>query len=1121
MRRASRIPETTQESSIYIDDLTGIHNRHYLEITKKEIETFQEKNIPFSVVIVDIDHFKEVNDTHGHLKGDEVIREFAQFIKSSLRGMDTVVRYGGDEFVCVMANCEQPEARQICNRILERCKRQKFGGLEIMISAGVASYPGDGEEFEELLKLADESLYDAKRTGRGQIGGMRKKRIELPTKSYVGRKNETKVLEQYITASNGAVRVAIIEGTVGIGKTRLVKEVLNNIRTREILWGDCLAFSASVPYYPIIEIIKYKISRQGKKIIEKIPLAYRIELGKLIPEIMDEIKEPVDQGGLVLDKYRLYESVMKTIATGGSEKIIVIDNMQWADKETIEILKYLLRSSHDNPMIFMFIFRQEEKTEVLEDFTLSISRYTTVKKLGLESLKQDDVKMMVKLIIDEDPEKELAEYVAQGSGGNPFYIEEIIKGLNEVGYLNLDGDKWQFDTTALFRDRAGIQIIPRSIEDIIERKYRSLSNEGKEILEIASAIGWFDINMISVITGYNEGHIIGVLEKLKRLGLIKEGVDRVEFRDELSRNTIYQSKVIGAKARILHKKVAELLEEQYKGKERSVIEELALHYYRAMDKERGVRYSMQAGELAREKYAHSSAVIFYSWAHELLKDEINIENIKIRIDCLLKRADILSTTGDIDAALKDLEDGLEEAETIKDKKIETFIRYKKAIVFNNISQYQKAIEEATRCMKIYVELGDKEGIAGVSQTIGSAYWGLGDYEKSLKINKDSLKISRDISDQDIEAKVLGNIGNIYANSGDFSKALKYFEAGLKMAKKLGNKHSQTSPLNNIGNIYGSLGDYNKALKYWEDSLKIAREVGSKHSESLTLCNIGVALSHLGDYNRALEYSENSLRIARNIENKYGEALALNLMASIYIKWGDYNRALNYLDDALQIFRNSGNRYGESGVLVNIGIIHNYRGKYTLAMKDLQDSLRIAETISSNEQVFTALLALANLYLARHETKKTKITIDRINKIAREAGSKVMFGAVLLLLCDFYLNENKLKKFNSTIKKLQDLFREIKSKRSEGDINLLLGRYSTEIKDFKKATKHLNEALKIFERLKEQLTIGGVYYYLGMMELKRGSKSAFHMHLKESLKIFNSLGAQGWIEKVKKALKTHH
>ena len=177
--------------SPYIDELSGVYNRNYLKvIQEQEIKKLIQNQTPFSVVMVDIDHFKDVNDVHGHMKGDEVIKEFAQFLKNELRTADTVIRYGGDEFICIMPRTTHHDVESIYRRIIRRCKETMFGGLTITLSAGIASRPDDAQDFERLLKVADDALYDAKRSGRARIGLVRKKRIELPIKAFVNRLRE-------------------------------------------------------------------------------------------------------------------------------------------------------------------------------------------------------------------------------------------------------------------------------------------------------------------------------------------------------------------------------------------------------------------------------------------------------------------------------------------------------------------------------------------------------------------------------------------------------------------------------------------------------------------------------------------------------------------------------------------------------------------------------------------------------------------------------------------------------------------------------------------------------------------------------------------------------------------
>jgi diguanylate cyclase (GGDEF)-like protein len=1058
---------TQKESLVYIDDLTSLYNRRYLKILQKNIEEFREANIPFSLVIVDIDHFKDINDSHGHQKGDEIIKEFAHFLKDTLRTTDTVVRYGGDEFVCLMPHAQRKEVHQIYTRILDRCKKKKFDDLSISISVGVASYPEDGKEFEELLKIADYSLYDAKRSGRARVGTVHKKRIELPTKAHVGRRGEKEVLTAFLAQPKGYARAVLIEGNVGIGKTRLVKEVLKTIDDCEILWSDCLKFFEGIPYYPVREIIKYKIRRQGQKIVNELPLAFRIEVGKLVPEVMEEVKENIDEVGLVMDKYRLYESIRRIFSLGNIKKIIVIDNMQWADRESTEVIEYLLRTLRSFPMTFVFIYRQEETSKVLNDFTTYISRETEVKKVELFPLEGVEVKQMVELIIGEEPHTALVDYIRQGSGGNPFYIEEIIKELRSGGYLSVEADQWEFL-------KPDVDIIPKSIEDVTGRKYQSLSKEGKEIIEVASVIGRFDIEIIKAITGHNEGHIIGLVENINRLGLIKQRNGQIEFQDEISRDVIYQNYVSNLRARTLHKSVGEEIEKQYQGKEKEKIEELAFHYYRALDNEKGVKYSVEAGVRSKEKYAYRGSIKYYTWAEELLRHQSDVTSKKKRIDCLKERSDMLGLIGENEEAINDLHEALKIAKELKDKKIEVDIKYSIASIYVTISQFTDAINEANKCLKIYEGMRDKDGIAKTLFLISGAYGRAGENEKSLQFGKEALKNFRVLKDRNNIAKQLIIDGILYFRLGKNQKAIKNYKNALEIMREQGDKPNEAISILNIGTIYDHLREHNKAIKNYEDSLKISRDIGTKYAETLALINLG----------------------------------------AVYDVFGEFKKALSYYGDALKISSDIRDKDCETGARNNIGITYMNLGEYSRALKCFEECMKTAKDIESNEIIFKTSVNFANLYLDLGEKQKSKKFIDKAYNMVKDTDSKLWLEDILNVMCNFYLEEKNIKELDKYVEKIITLHKDVGYKKHDGNLNLLMGRYYTEIKDFEMAKKHLDEALRVSTESNEQLNIGKAYYYIGIFELLRGDKKASKINFEKSLKVFNKIDARGWIKKIK-------
>ncbi len=134
----------------------------------KEIERAARFGRPLALLMLDLDHFKRVNDTYGHQRGDEVLVELAGRIKLVVRDVDTVARYGGEEIVVILPETDVEGAAQLADRICAVVRDTPFRDVPLTVSAGAAVFPHHGLSASVLLSRADEALYEAKRGGRDQ-----------------------------------------------------------------------------------------------------------------------------------------------------------------------------------------------------------------------------------------------------------------------------------------------------------------------------------------------------------------------------------------------------------------------------------------------------------------------------------------------------------------------------------------------------------------------------------------------------------------------------------------------------------------------------------------------------------------------------------------------------------------------------------------------------------------------------------------------------------------------------------------------------------------------------------------------------------------------------------------
>jgi diguanylate cyclase (GGDEF)-like protein len=159
------------EESI-VDGLTGLYQRKYFELRlEEELKRSKRYKHPLNLVMIDIDYFKRVNDEHGHLMGDAVLKEVASVFKKSVRLEDVVARYGGEEFALIMPQTSAENMRKTGERLRAEIEEMEISGIRITISVGIGHFDGKDMDFnhKDLINRADRALYLAKKRGRNRV----------------------------------------------------------------------------------------------------------------------------------------------------------------------------------------------------------------------------------------------------------------------------------------------------------------------------------------------------------------------------------------------------------------------------------------------------------------------------------------------------------------------------------------------------------------------------------------------------------------------------------------------------------------------------------------------------------------------------------------------------------------------------------------------------------------------------------------------------------------------------------------------------------------------------------------------------------------------------------------
>lgn len=166
------------ENLVHVDDVTGLYNqRKLLKDVDNAVERFKDFKEVFTILFIDVDHFKSVNDGHGHLVGTQILAQLGALLKRTLRESDLIYRYGGDEFVMIIPDVSGDTAKSIGDRVLNIVKETTFVvdsneekvDFNITVSIGVATFPDDAKNRTQVLEIADKMMYEAKKSGRGRV----------------------------------------------------------------------------------------------------------------------------------------------------------------------------------------------------------------------------------------------------------------------------------------------------------------------------------------------------------------------------------------------------------------------------------------------------------------------------------------------------------------------------------------------------------------------------------------------------------------------------------------------------------------------------------------------------------------------------------------------------------------------------------------------------------------------------------------------------------------------------------------------------------------------------------------------------------------------------------------
>ncbi len=784
--------------------------------------------------------------------------------------------------------------------------------------------------------------------------------------------------------------VVALQGEAGVGKTRLMQELAVYAQSKKAVVLSGSASEDGLPYAPWIEITRQYIAAAPVELLRRLSGPNSSELVKLVPDIAAKLGTipPSKPLGEQQDKIRFYEGVTQFFIAicKDAPLLLLFDDMQYVDQASLDLLEYVVRSTSNLRVLTVSSVPAEhelESSNQLEQTIMKFNKQRLLETVTVKNLNKEETANLIKQVFGEQTvSSEFADLIYQRTGGNPFFVEEVLRSLVEDGTIFRTDKGW---------DRKPIQeiAIPKSVKNSLRSRLTKLDPETLSVLTTASIIGpEFGLDILREVTQTQEDTLLDRLERAITAGLVVEVPKRRDlfrFADSRIRDVLLDDIIQSRRIRH-HVKIAEAMLKAYSKNLENQAEAIATHFSEGGDTDRGVRYSVMAGDRNQSIHAYEHAIKDYKRALDLIEREGDEDKEKALL--LEKLGGASALAGKLEESIQCYERALNTLEKLNETKscarvclgLEDALfrrgaRHDLIVVLERGLKYLEGQPESFESASLYSELAGMHAV-------------MDEYDEAITWARKTVEVGEKTENFEAVATALSVQGSFLTDSGRIDEGLPLWEQALDKALRHEHYAAAFWALVNLS-AYTYPRDLGRARKFIVQLLELAQRVNDIWWQGSARRHLSILDWHGGDWTSARQNIQELFEIKDRLGLGDTFAEPFYTRARLLFTIGDLEAAEADLQKALDVVKQVPKISDVVATHLGLGLLRLEQGRKDEARMHFEtsvDAFKKMEFTTTPLDHIQTLLHLASIYAERHESEKARDSAQWARRLADQLKS---------------------------------------------------------------------------------------------------------------------------------------